>query len=167
MLIIGIDPGINGSICFFDDGKIIDLIEMPSMASGKKNKRQVNGAQIYNEISQKIKNFEKKNIKVVIEQVSAMPGQGVTSMFNFGQSFGVIKGIFSTLEIPIYFVSPAKWKKHFNLIGSEKDASRTKAIELFPKFSNEISRKKDANKADAILIGKYFLDHFNNGGYHG
>ena len=93
MLIIGIDPGINGSICLFNDGKIIDLIEMPSMASGKKNKRQVNGAQIYNEISQKIKNFEKKNIKVVIEQVSAMPGQGVTSMFNFGQSFGVLKGI--------------------------------------------------------------------------
>ena len=110
---------------------------------------------------------QKEEISVIIERVSAMPGQGVTSMFNFGQSFGVIKGIFSTLEIPIYFVSPAKWKKHFNLIGSEKDASRTKAIELFPKFSNEISRKKDANKADAILIGKYFLDHFNNGGYHG
>ena len=167
MLIIGIDPGISGSICFFQDGKILEVLEMPTMTEGKKNKKQVNGSQIFNEISFRIKTYEKKNIKVVIEQVSAMPGQGVTSMFNFGQSFGVIKGIFSTLEIPIYFVSPAKWKKHFNLIGSEKDASRTKAIELFPKFSNEISRKKDANKADAILIGKYFLDHFNNGGYHG
>ena len=77
MLIIGIDPGISGSICFFEDGKITDLVEMPSMAEGKKNKKQVNAAQIYNEIHSRIKNFEKKNIKVVIEQVSAMPGQGV------------------------------------------------------------------------------------------
>ena len=158
MLIIGIDPGINGSICFFDDGKIIDLIEMPSMASGKKNKRQVNGAQIYNEISQKIKNFEKKNIKVVIEQVSAMPGQGVTSMFNFGQSFGVLKGICSAMQLPLYFVRPAKWKKYFNLINSEKDASRTKAIEVFPYISQQLSKKKDANKADAILLASFFFE---------
>ena len=167
MIIVGIDPGIAGAICFFSDGKVIDVIDMPTMSEGKKNKKQVNGRQIYNEITLIKNKFMNEKMSVIVEQVSAMPGQGVTSMFNFGQSFGVIKGIFSTLEIPIYFVSPAKWKKHFNLIGSEKDASRTKAIELFPKFSNEISRKKDANKADAILIGKYFLDHFNNGGYHG
>ena len=160
MLIIGIDPGINGSICFFDDGKIIDLIEMPSMASGKKNKRQVNGAQIYNEISQKIKNFEKKNIKVVIEQVSAMPGQGVTSMFNFGQSFGVLKGICSAMQLSMHFVTPAKWKKYFNLINSQKDASRTKAIEVFPYISTHLSKKKDANKADAILIASFFYETY-------
>ena len=93
MLIIGIDPGISGSICFFENGKVIDVIEMPNMAEGKKSKRQVNGAQIYNEISSRIKNFNKEDIKVVIEQVSAMPGQGVTSMYNLGQSFGVLKGI--------------------------------------------------------------------------
>ena len=162
MLIIGIDPGINGSICFFDDGKIIDLIEMPSMASGKKNKRQVNGAQIYNEISQKIKNFEKKNIKVVIEQVSAMPGQGVTSMFNFGQSFGVLKGICSAMQLSMHFVTPAKWKKHFNLINSQKDASRTKAIEVFPYISSHLSKKKDANKADDILIASFFYETYQS-----
>ena len=111
MLIIGIDPGISGSLCFFNDGKIIDLVEMPSMAEGKKNKKQVNGAQIYNEIFLRIKDIEKKDIKVVIEQVSAMPGQGVTSMFNFGQSFGVLKGICSAMQLPMYFVRPAKWKK--------------------------------------------------------
>ncbi len=162
MLIIGIDPGINGSICFFDDGKIIDLIEMPSMASGKKNKRQVNGAQIYNEISQKIKNFEKKNIKVVIEQVSAMPGQGVTSMFNFGQSFGVLKGICSAMQLSMHFVTPAKWKKYFNLINSQKDASRTKAIEIFPYISTYLSKKKDSNKADAILIASFFYETYQS-----
>jgi len=160
MLIIGIDPGITGSICFFEDGKIIDVVEMPNMAEGKKNKRQVNGAQIYNEITSRIKNIEKKDIKVVIEQVSAMPGQGVTSMFNFGQSFGVLKGICAAMQIPMYFVRPAKWKKYFNLINSEKDASRTKAIEIFPHFSAQLSRKKDSNKADAILISSFFYETY-------
>ena len=159
MLIIGIDPGISGSICFFEDGKILDVIEMPTMTDGKKNKRQVNGSQIYNEISTRIDKVEIKNIRIVIEQVSAMPGQGVTSMFNFGQSFGVIKGVCAAMQLPIYFVRPAKWKKHFDLINSQKDSSRVKAIEMFPKFSSMLSRKKDANKADAILIANY---HLNN-----
>ena len=134
MLIIGIDPGISGSICFFDDGKIIDVVEMPTMTEGKKNKRQVNGSQIYNEISKRIIKYEKQNVRVIIEQVSAMPGQGVTSMFNFGQSYGILKGICSAMQLPMYFVRPAKWKKYFSLINSEKDASRTRAIEMFPYF---------------------------------
>ena len=162
MLIIGIDPGISGSLCFFEDGKIIDIIEMPSMTHGKKNKRQVNGAQIYNEISSRIRNFEKKDIKVIIEQVSAMPGQGVTSMFNFGQSFGVLKGICAAMQLPMYFVRPAKWKKYFNLINAEKDASRTKAIQIFPYISEKLSRKKDSNKADAILIASFFFETYQS-----
>ena len=156
MLIIGIDPGISGSICFLEDGIIKDVLEMPTMTEGKKNKKQVNGSQIFNEISFRIKTYEKKNIKVVIEQVSAMPGQGVTSMFNFGQSFGILKGICSAMQLPIYFVRPAKWKKYFNLINSEKDASRTRAIEIFPYFSTQLSKKKDSNKADAILIASFY-----------
>ena len=162
MLIIGIDPGLSGSLCFFEDGKIIDLVEMPNMAIGKKNKRQVNGSQIYNEIYSRIKDLEKGNIKVVIEQVSAMPGQGVTSMFNFGQSFGVLKGVCSAMQLPMYFVRPIKWKKYFNLINSEKDASRTKAIEIFPYISGKLSRKKDANKADAILIASFFFETYQS-----
>ena len=160
MLIIGIDPGITGSICFFQDGKIVDAIEMPNMSEGKKNKKQVNGAQIYYEISLRIKDTKKEDIKVIIEQVSAMPGQGVTSMFNFGQSFGILKGICSAMQLPMYFVRPTKWKKYFNLINSEKDASRTKAIEVFPYFSSELSRKKDSNKADAILIASFYYETY-------
>ncbi len=160
MLIIGIDPGISGSICFFEDGKILDVVEMPTMIEGKKNKRQVNGSQVYNEISKRIKKIDKKDIKVIIEQVSAMPGQGVTSMFNFGQSFGILKGMCSAMQLPMYFVRPAKWKKYFNLINSEKDASRTKAIEIFPYYSSNLSKKKDSNKADAILIASYYFETF-------
>ena len=85
-----------------------------------------------------------------------MPGQGVTSMFNFGQSFGVIKGICSAMQLPIYFVRPVKWKKYFNLIKTDKEASRSKAIQIFPYISSKLSKKKDSNKADAILIASFF-----------
>ena len=166
MLIIVIDPGISGSICFFEDGKVIDIVEMPSMADGKKNKRQVNGAEVTNILLKELNNLQlpeissssklEERVKVVVEHVTAMPGQGVTSMFNFGQSFGVIKGVCAALKLPIYFVRPMKWKKHFNLIKTNKDASRTKAIEIYPSISNKLSRKKDSNKADAILIARYF-----------
>ena len=162
MLIIGIDPGISGSICFFKDGVIKDVVEMPTMIEGKKNKKQVNGSQIFNEISEKIKNIDKRNIKVVIEHVTAMPGQGVTSMFNFGQSFGILKGICSAMQLSVYFVRPAKWKKYFNLINSEKDASRTRVIEIFPYYSSHLSRKKDSHKADAILIASFFFDTYKD-----
>ena len=162
MIIVGIDPGIAGAICFFSDGKVIDVIDMPTMAEGKKNKKQINGPQIYNEILQRIEGMNKKEIAVVIEQVSAMPGQGVTSMFNFGQSFGVLKGICSAMQLSMHFVRPAKWKRFFNLINAEKDASRTKAIEIFPYISTQLSRKKDANKADAALIASFFYETYQS-----
>ena len=158
MLIIGIDPGISGSICFFEDGKILEVIEMPTMTEGKKNKKQVNGVQIYNEFSKRINNTGNQDIRVIIEQVSAMPGQGVTSMFNFGQSFGIIKGVCAAMQLPMFFVRPAKWKKYFSLINSQKDASRTRAIEIFPYFSTQLSKKKDSNKADAILIASFYYE---------
>tara|TARA_Y100000996_G_scaffold387852_1_gene346966 strand:+ start:780 stop:1274 length:495 start_codon:yes stop_codon:yes gene_type:complete len=162
MFIIGIDPGISGAISFFDNGVIKEVIDMPTMTDGKKNKKQVNGNQIYNEINLRISNMSKENICVVVEQVSAMPGQGVTSMFNFGQSFGVLKGICSAMQLSIHFVRPAKWKKYFNLINTEKDASRTKVIEIFPYISSKLSKKKDANKADAILIASFFNNTYKS-----
>jgi len=160
MLIISIDPGISGAICFFEEGQVNEILEMPTMAEGKKNKMQINGPQIYNEISSRINKFSKKDIIVVIEQVSAMPGQGVTSMFNFGQSFGVLKGICSAMQLSMHFVRPAKWKKYFGLIKTEKDASRTKVIEIFPYISAKLSKKKDSNKADAILIASFFYNTY-------
>ena len=158
MIIVGIDPGIAGAICFFSNGNVIDVIDMPTMAEGKKNKKQVNGRQIFNEIKFVKNKFLNEDIEVVVEQVSAMPGQGVTSMFNFGQTFGAIKGVCAALGLPIFFVRPSKWKKHFELINSSKDSSRTKAIEMYPSLSNDLSKKKDVNKSDAILIARFFSE---------
>jgi len=139
---------------------------MPTQIEGTKNKkRQVNAIQLTYEIKSRIANIEKS--AAIVEMVNAMPNQGVTSMFNFGQSYGVIKGIFLALEIPTFFVRPAKWKKYFDLLGTEKDASRVKAIEMFPDLSVQLAKKKDSNKSDAILIGKYFVDHFTEDNFHG
>jgi len=156
MIIIGIDPGINGAISILENKKILEVYDTPTMIDGKKNKRQINSAQVTNIIKERLNNG--KEVIVVVEHVNAMPGQGVTSMFNFGQSFGVIKGICAALSLPIYFVRPSKWKKHFNLIKTNKDASRTKVIEVYPEISSKLYRKKDSNRADAILIALYFND---------
>ena len=156
MRIIGIDPGLSGGIAILDDLKICDIFDMPIMSEGKKNKNQLNSAQLVNLITKHI--IKKDETYVIVEQVSAMPGQGVTSMFNFGQTFGSIKGICAALGLPIFYVRPAKWKKHFELINSSKDASRTKVIEMYPSISSRLTKKKDVNKADAILIARYFRD---------
>ena len=160
MKIIGIDPGLNGAIAVLKDNKVKEIFDAPVMPEGKKNKRQLNSAQLVKLLKDIMSDNEE--IAVIVENVSAMPGQGVTSMFNFGQSFGVLKGICSAMQLPMYFVRPAKWKKYFNLIKSEKDASRTKAIQIFPYISSQLSRKKDSNKADAILIASFFYETYQS-----
>ncbi len=156
MKVVGIDPGLNGAIAILQDKKVLSIIDMPVMADGKKNKRQLNNAQLA-EILRK-NTSDDDEISIVVEQVNAMPGQGVTSMFNFGQTFGAIKGVCAALQLPIFFVRPSKWKKYFELINSSKDSSRTKAIEMYPYLSDQLAKKKDVNKSDAILIARFFVE---------
>ena len=156
MKIIGIDPGLSGAIAVMHNKKVINMYDMPVMAEGKKNKRQLNSSQLVNIIKENIN--EDEDTIVVVEQVNAMPGQGVTSMFNFGQTFGAIKGVCAALKLPIFFVRPSKWKKHFELINSSKDASRTKVIEMYPTLSGQLAKKRDVNKSDAVLIAKFYFE---------
>ena len=156
MKIIGIDPGLSGAIAILEDNKVLNIFDMPVMAEGKKNKRQLNSAQLVNIIRENT--VPEDEIVVIVEQVNAMPGQGVTSMFNFGQTFGAIKGVCAALNLPIFFVRPSKWKKYFELINASKDSSRTKVIEMYPLLSNQLSKKKDVNKSDAILIARFYSE---------
>ena len=156
MKIIGIDPGLSGAIAVMHDKKVMNMYDMPVMAEGKKNKRQLNSSQLVNIIKENIN--EDEDTIVVVEQVNAMPGQGVTSMYNFGQTFGAIKGVCAALRLPIFFVRPSKWKKHFELINSSKDASRTKVIEMYPTLSSQLAKKRDVNKSDAVLIAKFYFE---------
>ena len=156
MKIVGIDPGLSGAVAILENNKVLNIFNIPVMSEGKKNKRQLNSALLVNLLKENI--IPNEEVAVVVEQVNAMPGQGVTSMFNFGQTFGAIKGICAALELPIFFVRPSKWKKHFELINSSKDSSRTKTIEMYPNLSKDLAKKKDVNKSDAILIARYFSE---------
>lgn len=146
---IGIDPGLSGAIAFMQDNfDLVAVHDMPTMALSK-GKNQVNAAALV-----KIINTQSSwSLTAYLEQVSAMPGQGVCSMFSFGTSYGVVQGVLAALNIPVVLVRPQAWKTKAGLKGTDKDMSRTLAQRLYP--SAELSRKKDIGRADAILIARF------------
>jgi len=153
-MIIGIDPGITGAIYFNTvEGKIV--VDMPIMAktSGKGN--QINPYELTSLLIQppidRLTGIE----AAYLESVHEMPGQGVSSVFSFGKSVGIIEGVLAALNIPLVMVTPQRWKKNAKLIGKDKDAARTLAIQLYPELSDRLSRKKDIGRADAILIAEF------------
>lgn len=144
---IAIDPGIAGAIAVLGGDELVAVFDMPVMA-GTGKRQQVNAAELVKILSPYI-----ANSVAYLEQASAMPKQGVSSMFSFGCSYGIIQGVLAALSIPMVIVSPRKWKKQAGLIGKEKDAARALAQQLYP--IAELGRKKDIGRADAILIALY------------
>ncbi len=149
---IGIDPGINGALALLNQNlEFMHVENMPAMLStGKRQK--VNAVELA-KILNRWRNIVNEPIICYLEQVSAMPGQGVSSMFGFGVSYGIIQGVVAALQIPLILVTPQQWKKRAGLIGSEKDKARTVAQQLFPGV--DLSLKKDIGKSDALLIAKF------------
>ncbi len=154
-MIIGIDPGITGAIAFIDEYKVI-VADIPVMAKGKgksRIKNQVNAAGLSNLIESTVyKEGSTKYAIVYLERVSSMPGQGVASMFSMGDSFGCIRGVCAGMGLRVEIITPKTWKSYYKL-GSNKEVCRAKAIELFPLI--DLHRKKDHNKAEALLIAEY------------
>jgi crossover junction endodeoxyribonuclease RuvC len=149
---VGIDPGVSGALAAVDqDGQFLFAEEMPTFQDGKAT--AVDAV----ELGRLLFRTHDLQIPVVaVERVSAMPGQGVVSMFNFGKSYGTALGVVGALGFSRVDVTPQTWKKHHGLIGSEKDASRGLAIRMFPQAS--LSRKKDHGMADALLIARWLRD---------
>lgn len=146
---IGIDPGNTGAVVFMSmDDEVVAVHDMPLMPNGKK--QQVNAAALSAIVSG---SWAENTVMAYVEKVSAMPGQGVSSMFNFGMGYGVIQGVLAANNIPYTLVTPQSWKKRAGLIGKDKDMSRTMAQQMYPKA--ELHRKKDIGRADAILIARY------------
>jgi crossover junction endodeoxyribonuclease RuvC len=149
---IGIDPGVSGAIALLNSkGECLHVEDMPTMILNGK-KQQVNAVELARML-ERWHNLSKEPLVAFLEAVSAMPGQGVSSMFNFGMGYGIVQGVLATQRIPFVLVRPQQWKKRAGLIGAEKDKARTIAQQLFP--SVDLSRKKDIGRADAILIAKY------------
>jgi len=149
MTTIGIDPGISGAIAWIRYGKVLKLEDMPTVAKSTGKGLQVDAHGLAKLMA------GNGSCRVVVEAVSAMPGQGVTSMFSFGKSAGIIEGILAAYEIPYSFVRPQAWKKEFGLTGKIKDASRGLCLREHPEVADRLTRKKDNGRADAILIARY------------
>ena len=155
MKIAGIDPGLSGAVCVFDvDKGMLTILDMPTVEvkSGKTMKRKLSEPML----AELLRPHEIEH--VALEQVSAMPGQGVTSMFNFGQTYGAIRGVLAGLRIPVTMVTPAKWTRDLKVSGG-KDANRQRAAQLFPAYAASFARVKDDGRADAALLA-YWLASF-------
>lgn len=144
---IGIDPGLSGAIALLRNGEYAEVWDMPTMGRGSGTKQQINAA----EVGKMLRGCPPCH--VYMELVGAMPGQGVSSMFNFGKAAGAVLGALGALQFPVVEVTPMKWKRAFDLIGKGKDMARTVAQQLMPQAP--LSLKKHCGRADALLLAMY------------
>ena len=148
-IIIGIDPGQTGSLAIIKDGQVVELHDMPVSQRLHGTGQQVNAAELASIL------LGRSDATVYLEAVHAMPGQGISSTFRFGESLGVVLGVCGALQLPIRWQSPTQWKKAAGLTKKEKDAARTLAMQLHPEVADMLSLKKHVGRADAILIAEF------------
>lgn len=154
-MLIGLDPGsVSGSYGVLDDnGAFVCCGNLPTSPLGGAGKDQVNPALLANLLREIHPDL------AVIERVGAMPGNGSVAMFRFGTAFGIILGVVAALKIPFLLVSPAAWKKGMGLIGQNKDAARTLALQKWPDAAQYLKLKKDHGRADSLLMAEWKRTH--------
>lgn len=152
--VIGVDPGISGALVCIREGAVLACIDAP-IESGAGNRNRLSAPVLTYHLQNLIKLYQPTG--AALEAVSAMPGQGVSSMFSFGRSLGAVEGVLAALGIATTYYAPSAWKRRYGLVGRPKDASRTRALELFPDAAGWLTRKKDHGRADAILLAHLLL----------
>lgn len=168
MKYIGIDPGLNGAVAVIDEdvigqpglGYMVEVNDTPTMKveSNGKVRNKYNTAAMADLLSYiyESKNMSERYVTVTLESVHAMPKQGVSSSFTFGEGLGIWKGIIAARGFSLELPSPQRWKKAMLTdMGKDKDASRLKAIQLFPSMASQLGRKKDDGRAEALLLAEY------------
>ena len=147
------DPGGSGAIAFLFKGypRTISVEDTPTVAG------EIDAATLADRISTMCPDM------FIIERVGAMPKQGVASTFKFGKAYGVVIGVVAALKIPVHFVAPSVWKKHFGL-SSDKEQSRARALQLWPDRAELFARKRDHNRSEAALLARYAAERIINGG---
>jgi crossover junction endodeoxyribonuclease RuvC len=152
-LTFGIDPGLSGAVAVLADGEFRDVFDMPTVGRGAKGRQTVNAVSLAAALREHVSAEPGASVLAVLEEVSAMPGQGVTSMFRFGQSVGAVEGVLAALRMPLVRVRPQEWKKHAGLSGTAKDVARGLAIDLYP--AAPLYRVRDGGRADALLLARW------------
>lgn len=151
MRVLGIDPGANGALAVLQDGRLVEILDMPTtvVRRGSREVREVNGP-LLGALTAKLGPVD----AAYLELVGAMPGQGVSSMFAFGRAVGVVEGVLGALGIPVSKVPPQVWQRAMRVRGG-KDGARERAMQLHPARAESFARKKDDGRADAVLIAGY------------
>jgi len=148
---VGIDPGLSGAVAIISNDIVIKDTPTITVKAGKKNKRHYEVAGMVATLSDL-----PDSTVVALEKIHSMPGQGVASTFSTGEGYGLWRGIITALGLPLVLVTPQAWKKAMmNGMGKDKEADRLRAIEMFPKLYEQLKRKSDHNRADALLIAEY------------
>lgn len=152
VLVLGIDPGQTGAVAVYDGERIEAVFDMPTMPRLHGKGNQVDPYALTTVL---IDLRAGRRASAIIEAVSAMPGQGVSSTFHFGESLGVVLGVLGALQVPVRMVTPARWKRAAGILGRDKDAARTLAIQHHPEVADQLTRKKDIGRADAVCIARF------------
>jgi len=145
-MLLGVDPGLSGALVILDKGEPVEWMLMPTIVVGTAKRVSAPTLAAW------MRKFEIE--RAAVEQVGAMPGQGVSSMFSFGHSAGVIQGVLGALEIPVLMVTPQTWKKAAGLSGTDKDAARSRALQIWPWWRALDKKGEGQALADAALIGR-------------
>lgn len=157
MIVIGIDPGLSGAVGFLKDGQFLSVADISTSLRGRGSvKYEIDAAGLRRAICDCRERHPGRAMEVALERVNAMPGQGVSSVFSLGDSYGVCRAVVASLNLSLHLVPPAKWKKYFNL-DSDKEKSRALAIHLFPEAPLEL--KKHVDRAEALLIARYLWEN--------
>lgn len=173
-IFFGIDPGATGALCVMKpDESLIMVYDLPTVKEGTSS--IINGQMLSYLIDKYLRNdngtkMDPKQALCFLEKVNSAPiqarkngdserRQGSKSMFNFGRNYGKIQGVLECLLVPYLDVSPNAWKKRAGLTGKDKEASRALAIKLYPSFAQDLARKKDCDRAEAILIARYGINN--------
>lgn len=172
MRILAIDPGIAGAVAVLtESGAFIEAVDMPTVLANKSSSKQMVDAYGLASFVRKHVLEANGDIVALIENVQPMPSigrgkdadsderrsMGAASAFAFGKSCGIPLGMIAYAGLSVEFVAPARWKKAFGL-GREKDQSRELALRLWPTATDVLKRKKDHNRADALLIARWYAD---------
>lgn len=164
-LIIGIDPGLTGAVAVLADGEPAGLFDLATVTRNS-GSLELNVPDLAARLRGLLQTHAGAYMLVAIEHVQPMPstrgpagearrGMGAASAFNFGETVGAIRATVQALGLPMVKVTAVRWKNALGLRGTEKDAARTKAIELYPVVATQLSRKKDIGRADALLIAHW------------